>query len=90
VREGRTFTKPETIKDKINFESENSIDSQQKKYYENAAYILKFAIVQSFFVVLLSYWGSKKFEHRKAYYLPKIRNHSIYFFLCVIIDVFVV
>lgn len=90
-KKGRIYTKPEDVKkEKAQFISKNAIDSEQKKYYDASKYIIKFAYMQALFVVLLSYWGMKKFEHRSPYYIPKIRNHSIFFVLCVLLDLFVV
>lgn len=86
---GKIFTRPDQKKEKVKFESENQIDSEQKTYYSTADYLLKVSTVQALFVVLLSYWGMKKFEHRREYYLPKIRLHLVLFALCIVLDAFV-
>ncbi len=87
---GKIFTKPDAKKEKIQFESTNEIESTQKTMYSRAGYLLKFATLQALFVVLLSYWGLKKFEHRREYYIPKIRLHLFLFVFCVVLDVFVI
>jgi hypothetical protein len=86
---GKIITKEDGKKEEATYVSENALDSNQKKFYEHSNFLLKFATVQALLVVLLSYLGMKKFQHRKAYYQPKLWSHLVYFGICLLLTLFV-
>lgn len=83
---GKIYTKGEV---KTNFESQNLIASEQRSFYEDVNYVLKAAYLQALIVILLSYFGMRKYEKRYGFYRSKIIVHAVFFVFCVVLDVFV-
>lgn len=83
---GKIYTKGEV---KTNFESQNLIASEQRSFYDAVNYVLKMAYVQALIVMLLSYYGMRKYEKRYTFYRRKIIFHAVFFAFCIILEAFV-
>ena len=83
---GKIYTKGEA---KLEFESQNLLDSEQKSFYTNVNYLLKMSYIQALIIILLSFLGIKKYEKRFLYYRRKIIVHAVLFVFCIILDAFV-